>query len=49
VDRVGETFFGLSLVGRVTLEFREVLSQVWVRYAMRHNQRSMKSCDREEM
>jgi hypothetical protein len=29
VDRVGETFFGLSLAaGKATLEFGEVLSQV---------------------
>jgi hypothetical protein len=42
VDRVGVTFFGLSLAaGRVTLEFGEVLSQVWVRHAMRQNHRSV--------
>jgi hypothetical protein len=36
VDRVGVTFFGLNLaVGRVTSECGEVLSQVWVRHAMR--------------
>jgi hypothetical protein len=36
VDRVGATFFGLSLAaGRANLEFGEVLLQVWVGNYMR--------------